>query len=360
MLQKENFTLDHMDQINHANPSIDKTLLEKMVYAFSLLESLVKAGTPFIFKGGTCLMLLLNHPNRLSTDIDIIVDPDCDIKAYLEKTAQLFPFLRYEEKVRKGANNIEKRHFKFFYAALTSGKEVGILLDVLYEHNHYEKTIQKEIKNQFLLTSGEPTLVTLPTIESILGDKLTAFAPNTTGIPYIAVNAEGLETEKKLEVVKQFFDVSTLFDEVSNFDHIRKTYLEVVQSEIQYRELSVTYHEALLDTFKCALAILSRGRLFKAEYDNLLEGIKKIQNHIFGVRFDGETAYRFAAKVMLLVAGLYSNTDVIGISISDQPLITDAPYNRINRLKALDENVFNQAATAIQMMISAGAGVSLN
>ena len=31
---------------------------------------------------------------------------------------------------------------------------------------------------------GRETLVTVPTIDAITGDKLTAFAPNTIGIPY--------------------------------------------------------------------------------------------------------------------------------------------------------------------------------
>lgn len=354
MLLRENFTLKHLESLQNTYPSVDKILLERTIYAFGLLEALAKAGTPFIFKGGTCLMLLLKHPKRFSTDIDIIVDPKCNINEYLDKTAQSFPFLRFEEKVRKGVNNIEKKHFKFFYSALNSGREVGILLDVLFEENLYKQTIQKEIKNEFLLTSGIQTFVQIPSIDSILGDKLTAFAPNSTGIPYISINQEGVQTDKKMEVIKQFFDVATLFSEANNFDHIRKTYLEIVQSEINYRGLSISYKEALLDTFNCSLAIFSRGRMFKTEYDSLLEGIIKIRNHIFGVRFDGETAYQYAAKVMILVAGILCEINTIDSTILDQPLIIEPPYNKINRLKPLDADSFNVAATAIQILKKSG------
>ena len=80
----------------------DPALLERVVYAFGLLEALCLAGLPFVFKGGTCLMLLLKHPMRLSTDIDIIVQPGTDIEAYIRKAAEIFPFQSCEEQVRVG------------------------------------------------------------------------------------------------------------------------------------------------------------------------------------------------------------------------------------------------------------------
>jgi hypothetical protein len=41
-------------------------------------------------------------------------------------------------------------------------------------------------------------------VEAIAGDKLTAFAPTTTGIHY--------GQDKALEIIKQLFDVGILFD----------------------------------------------------------------------------------------------------------------------------------------------------
>lgn len=57
--------------------------MERAVYAFGLLEALAKVSMPFIFKGGTCLMLLMKHLRRLSTDIDIIAEPGTDLDKYL-------------------------------------------------------------------------------------------------------------------------------------------------------------------------------------------------------------------------------------------------------------------------------------
>ena len=61
MLQKENFRLENIQRLQK-NYKKDPALLERVVYAFGLLEALCLTGLPFVFKGGTCLMLLLKHP----------------------------------------------------------------------------------------------------------------------------------------------------------------------------------------------------------------------------------------------------------------------------------------------------------
>ena len=72
MLSKNNFTEEHIRSLQTESRR-DPLLLERCVYAFGLLEAITIVGMPFVFKGGTSLMLLLEHPLRLSTDIDIIV-----------------------------------------------------------------------------------------------------------------------------------------------------------------------------------------------------------------------------------------------------------------------------------------------
>ena len=54
---------------------------------------------------------------RLSTDIDIVVEPGTDINDYIEKAGKIFPFTHHEEQSRIGRNNIEKKHFKFTYSS---------------------------------------------------------------------------------------------------------------------------------------------------------------------------------------------------------------------------------------------------
>ena len=78
---------------------------------------------------------------------------------------------------------IVKRHFKFEYESPVHKDPLYVLLDVLYEENHYGQIIKKEIKNSLLLTDGENLSVQMPSLDCLLGDKLTAFAPHTTGVP---------------------------------------------------------------------------------------------------------------------------------------------------------------------------------
>ena len=77
-------------------------------------------------------------------------------------------------------------------------------MDILFAENPYTKVVDCEIRNDLLLTEPEYLLVKTPDINCILGDKLTAFAPHTTGIP--------LNVKKDMEVMKQMYDVGALLE----------------------------------------------------------------------------------------------------------------------------------------------------
>ncbi|MBK7097825.1 MAG: hypothetical protein IPH58_05105 [Sphingobacteriales bacterium] len=47
-----------------------------------------------------------------------------------------------------------------------------------------------------------------------MGDKLTAFAPNTTGIPYFKK-----DDSMSMEIIKQLYDIGNLFDAVTDIEH---------------------------------------------------------------------------------------------------------------------------------------------
>lgn len=348
MLKKENFTSEHIQKVRERTKT-DPTIIERAIFAFGLLEALVRTGAEFVFKGGSSLMLLLDKPMRLSTDIDIIVARDYEIEPFIDEAAKIYPFVSKEEIVRRGANKIVKKHYKFYYSSLsTPDRTVPILLDVLFEENHYATIIQKEIKTGFLEVEGAPTYVSIPSVNSLLGDKLTAFAPNTSGIRYTTQKGDDIVVDKKTEVIKQFFDIASLFDKADDFMAIKNSYIATVQAEIAYRDVDLTYKDCLQDSFNCALGIFSRGKLFPNEYANLLDGIKRIRSFLMNVRFDGETAYTQAAKVMLLCAGIMTDTDIL----KEVPTINEkleAPYNKINFMQKIDEPAFNMARYAIYL-----------
>lgn len=303
MIKRESFLMEHVEQLGKSK-KVDVALLERSIYAFGLLEALVRVGLPFVFKGGTSLMLLLDRPRRLSTDIDVVVQQETDLEKYIEKASKIIPFKDFKKQTRKGKNNIEKVHYKFLYDSPVNRREFYILLDVLFEENNYAELIQKNIDSEILLTEPPYLQVTVPTADCMLGDKLTAFAPHTTGISF--------GEDKDLEVIKQMFDVSCLFDAVSNFENVYKTYYKTVAAEIAYRGIDITAEDALTDTMDSAACIIGRGK-FGTEYNLYASVMKNLTSHIYDGKFSGEIAAVLACKVMYIAACVLKKQNPIKI-----------------------------------------------
>ena len=100
MLLRENFTAEHILKLREETGA-DPSILERTIFAFGLLEAIRRVDMPFIFKGGTSLLVMLDEPRRLSTDIDIIVDHNTDVDGYIEMAGKIFPFVSVEEHKRK-------------------------------------------------------------------------------------------------------------------------------------------------------------------------------------------------------------------------------------------------------------------
>jgi len=159
-------------------------LVEKVIRAFSLLEMLVKEGCPLTFKGGTSLLLILgSEARRLSIDIDVLCPPGTDIEQYLQNCDK-YGFTDCKVIRRENRNgNIPKGHYKSFFEVVYSDQiEDSVLLDVLYEDNHYHQIEDKVLSHPFIKSDGDETIIYVPSVADILGDKLTAFAPNTGNV----------------------------------------------------------------------------------------------------------------------------------------------------------------------------------
>jgi len=318
MLSQENFTETHIRALQDKYKR-DPALLERAVYAFGLLEAIARVGMPFVFKGGTCLMLLMETPSRLSTDIDIVVEPGTPVDEYIRQASVLFPFVRVEEHTRVGKNNIEKRHFQFAYDSPINRREFYILLDVVFEENLYTLLDERKIRNEFLVTGPEYLTVKVPGVDCILGDKLTAFAPHTTGIL--------ANTGKDMEVMKQFYDICTLLDVFTDFDMVYKTFETVAAAEIAYRGTGIEPKEAMEDIFLTAVCIASRGRIRGDEYPLFVKGARSLRNHIFAESYSPEIAAVRAAKVIYMAACLMTETAYTRVTdyreYADDKLVTE-------------------------------------
>ena len=79
---------------------------------------------------------------------------------------------------------LTKSHSKFHYQIaykIGMNRNEYILLDVLYEDTHYKKVNCLSLENPFVKWDGEPVKVNVPSADDILGYKITAVAPNTSG-----------------------------------------------------------------------------------------------------------------------------------------------------------------------------------
>jgi predicted nucleotidyltransferase component of viral defense system len=100
----------------------DPKILEKVIYAFILLEQLRKQRLNLIFKGGTSLLLTISKPRRFSIDIDIItLEQKAKIEEILGSVVKDSPFTRWEsDNNRTNYVDAPVIHYKLFGAKLQS------------------------------------------------------------------------------------------------------------------------------------------------------------------------------------------------------------------------------------------------
>lgn len=232
MITERTFTKEWLQAIKYQDTkaNIHIPLLEKMTYALLLAELLKINGLEFIFKGGTSLILLLDVPQRFSIDIDIITKASKEeIELVLTKICKSQFFTNFElEEARSYKEGVPKAHYKFRFNPNFSGMyDNTILLDILFDENPYPKLQEIAIKKNWIDTIDPITKVLLPTVESITGDKLTAFAPNTIGIRY--------GCNKSTEIIKQMFDLGQLFNKIIDFEVVAHSFLSNAPKELSYR-----------------------------------------------------------------------------------------------------------------------------
>ena len=291
--------------------------VEKSIHALALLGHLTKTDLSFIFKGGTSLLLHLPRIKRLSIDVDIMSDAsDKDLEEIIDQISVLPPFIRYEKQNRGERGQPERRHFKLFYKSAIENQERNILLDVVPQNGCNLTCIEKPINTEFISVKEE-VLVTLPIMEALLGDKLTAFAPHTIGVKWLGADDRSMA----MQVVKQLFDVGELFNEVQNLDAVRDAYLESYRLENDWRGGNHLVQDVLVDTKNVALQLCCLGLDYESEdaviIGYLQKGITRLRNHLIRDPFrENNEAKIAAAKVYLLASYLEGSIDLTADQLS--------------------------------------------
>jgi hypothetical protein len=190
--------------------------------------------------------------------------------------------------------------------------------------------------------------VATPNADCILADKLTAFAPHTTGIPF----GDG----KELEIIKQLYDIASLIDFTDDFSEIKATYRQIVKAEIEYRGISADASMVLLDSIDTAACIAGRGKINGEEYSLLQKGVADIRNHIYSEKFNGEIAIQRACMVMYVAAAILTDQPTLPTILEKheyaQAIIKPDKFKKLAHVKKTDSVAYWYLIEATNMLFA--------
>lgn len=301
MIDDKSFSREWIEELrkkegySKAHPEI----MEKMIYALYLVEKLVSGGLEFTFKGGTCISLLSPQIRRFSIDVDIIAQVKKEqLEKVLAEVINKSRLTRYElDEKRSFVNNFPKAHYDVFFNSEYDGSEKNILLDVIFDEDTYPETVVLPVENNLLIYSGEKISIKVPSIDSLTGDKLTAFAPNTIGIRY--------NTNKELQIIKQVYDVGQLFSQVTNLETVGKSFRNVYLKQIKYQNIDLKIDDVLQDIIDTSFLIGMQQKnkeSAKEKYAEIFRGVERFPPFLPTPRYSTYNIIEDSAKAALIAA----------------------------------------------------------
>jgi len=218
---EEKFILSQLEN----RRGLQRDLYERSLNGLEYLAQLKNMGLDPIFKGGSAVQLLLPEEiQRLSIDLDLAVDiSELEIVEFLKSIHS-----KFNERIYKfePSNRKLPSYYRIYYVEIPSffSKTYSKLeLDFLLHTPHYQ--IQEARLKTFLYDSE--ITVKIPTVDSLIGDKLTVLAPRTIGKPM----------QNPLQYSKQLYDIASLFAISSDINMIYNAYLDVFEFEKLIRNL---------------------------------------------------------------------------------------------------------------------------
>ncbi len=301
MIQARSYTTEWLEAKIKEYEANSYVLAEKMTYAFTLLEQLRFKGLDFIFKGGTSLVLMLDHFHRFSKDIDIQMPTRPDhLTAIFDAIIADTGFIKWELSDRKNDDfQVPKEHYKFFYKQSKPDKysDQPVLLDIIFVENTYPVTTTTSIAHHFLDTAEPYADVTIPTFDSIAGDKLTTFAPTTIGIP--------MGKGKAVEIAKQLYDLTLLFEKIEDHQVVGQSFEKTAAMVIHYYKKDYTTVQVYQDIIDTVFVMAMTGRENPALYNEIKTGITSLNQYLNKkTNFGYNIALTGAAKIAWLATCL--------------------------------------------------------
>jgi len=148
-----------------------------------------------------------------------------------------------------------------------------------------------------------------------------------------------------MEICKQLFDLSKLFEHIEDVNVVAKSFMTFAQREINYRkngnpENELTPEKVLQDTIDTCLIISKRGGGYndeKQKFTELQRGIKAFDRFLISGHFRIDDAIPASARIAYLAAKIlvndmspiayYEGQDIKELNIENQD------WNFLNKLK---------------------------
>ncbi|MEE8167706.1 MAG: nucleotidyl transferase AbiEii/AbiGii toxin family protein [Candidatus Hydrothermarchaeales archaeon] len=245
------------------------TNLLKAVHVLEYLGQLRREGLDPLFKGGSAVQLLLpNGWQRLSIDLDLAMEVSRDeVEEALRGIHERFGSEYYSYEPREGKLESGVPFYNYRITVPTFGGEAIILLDIMLVDLGYERQ-RKALRSFFYESEVE---VETPTMDAILGDKLSTLGPDTIG-RYLRDSRNGLE------YVKHLYDIKQLLPHVKDLNKTFAAYRESYELQLRIRNIKLDLDASLKDLIHvCKFLTLTKDTA--VEQTSLLggEGAKTLE-----------------------------------------------------------------------------------
>lgn len=165
-----------------------------------------------------------------------------------------------------------------------------------------------------------------------------------------------MDSWKLLKELDCHSSLAILIDEMTDFQEVKQTYRKIVETEIEYRGLEVSIDDVLMDTIQACSCVIGRGNILPLEYSLYSNGISRITNHIFDIRYSGELAALDACKVMCLATCILTDNSKM-IKIDNPEIYIDEKipvreYSKLSYIKKMKLEAYGYLIEAVKILAS--------
>ena len=151
-----------------------------------------------------------------------------------------------------------------------------------------------------------------------------------------------------MEIIKQLFDIASLFDITNDLTIVADTFRKFAVVELAYRNLDPdNITQVLDDIYQTSLCICMKGNVDTENFNLLQDGIGRIQSFIHSEKYRIESAIVNASKaayLSTLIANGITEVKHFDLTNDIEPLrnatITEPLHPRLNRLKRTNIEAF--------------------